>query len=262
MKPVYTDSAIEALDYACELASNQGSNFVGTEHLLLALAVCEDSAVSRILKDNGVSFDKLSQYLRASKKTKKKLYGEEYYSEKLKAVLTLAKAEAKNLKCMKVGTDHLLLAILKTPDSTALKLLASFSVNIQKIFMDILAANGVDSNAAKKELSQLKAPNKKKSATPALDQYSRDLTLSALNDEMDPVVGRTEEIERVMQILCRRMKNNPCLVGEPGVGKTAVVEGLAQLIAAGNVPELLQDKRILSLDLSGMVAGSKYRGEF
>ena len=174
-----------------------------------------------------------------------------------------AEKEADRLRNEKIGTEHILLAILKSEDTLAIKLLNSMAVNLKKTFVDTLVALGMDMTQAKRELGALSNPkNKKKSSFPTLEQYSRDLTEAAREDRLDPVVGRNAEVERVMQILCRRMKNNPCLVGEPGVGKTAVVEGLAQMIASGTVPEILADKRILSLDLSGMVAGSKYRGEF
>ena len=185
------------------------------------------------------------------------------YSDKLNTLLEQAEKEADRLRNEKIGTEHILLAILKSEDTLAIKLLNSMAVNLKKTFVDTLVALGMDMTQAKRELGALSNPkNKKKSSFPTLEQYSRDLTEAAREDRLDPVVGRNAEVERVMQILCRRMKNNPCLVGEPGVGKTAVVEGLAQMIASGTVPEILADKRILSLDLSGMVAGSKYRGEF
>ena len=162
-----------------------------------------------------------------------------------------------------MGTEHILLALIKETDCVAVKLMASENVNIQKVYTDILLACGSDANTAKREYAALKkSRNKSKTSTPTLDQYSRDLTQEARMGNMDPVIGRTKEIERVMQILSRRMKNNPCMVGEPGVGKTAVVEGIAYLIAHDEVPDTVKGKRLLSLDLSSMVAGSKYRGEF
>ena len=171
------------------------------------------------------------------------------------------------LLCLGAGTcrqtEHILLALIKETDCVAVKLMASENVNIQKVYTDILLACGSDANTAKREYAALKkSRNKSKTSTPTLDQYSRDLTQEARMGNMDPVIGRTKEIERVMQILSRRMKNNPCMVGEPGVGKTAVVEGIAYLIAHDEVPDTVKGKRLLSLDLSSMVAGSKYRGEF
>ena len=178
-------------------------------------------------------------------------------------ILDDSQYEARRLNSQEVGTEHILLALIKETDCVAVKLMASENVNIQKVYTDILLACGSDANTAKREYAALKkSRNKSKTSTPTLDQYSRDLTQEARMGNMDPVIGRTKEIERVMQILSRRMKNNPCMVGEPGVGKTAVVEGIAYLIAHDEVPDTVKGKRLLSLDLSSMVAGSKYRGEF
>ena len=215
----------------------------------------------KILAENGADESFVLKYLEQNSGTKK--IKTLVYSDKLNTLLEQAEKEADRLRNEKIGTEHILLAILKSEDTLAIKLLNSMAVNLKKTFVDTLVALGMDMTQAKRELGALSNPkNKKKSSFPTLEQYSRDLTEAAREDRLDPVVGRNAEVERVMQILCRRMKNNPCLVGEPGVGKTAVVEGLAQMIASGTVPEILADKRILSLDLSGMVAGSKYRGEF
>ena len=186
------------------------------------------------------------------------------YTKSAESILELAGNEAKRLESTEVGSEHLLIAILKHLDCTAVKIILSLKANIQKIYVDIMSACGVDGSTAKKEFVSLKkGKNKSKaSATPTLDQFSRDKTMDARMGNLDPVIGREKEIERVLQILSRRMKNNPCMVGEPGVGKTAVAEGIAYLIAAGDVPDTVRDKRLLSLDLSSMVAGSKYRGEF
>ena len=262
MRLEYTEQVQKVLAVMEDCAQQMRYGYVGTEHLLYGLLCCEDVTAWRLLTENGADLTFVEKYLETNKGEKRstKLPA---YSEKLLAVLEQAEKEADRFRDERIGTEHILLAILKSMDTIAVKLLNSMAVNLQKLFVDTLTALGMDLAQAKRELGLLKNPkNKKKSTSPTLDQYSRDLTQLAKDGMLDPVVGRMAEVERVMQILCRRMKNNPCLVGEPGVGKTAVVEGLAQLIASGNVPELLADKRIMSLDLSGMVAGSKYRGEF
>ena len=264
MKLSFTAQAQEVIDVMIETAVTMKHSFIGTEHLLYALITCPVGSANKVLIENGANQDTVRKYLAASQDvTRKKIKVPDAYSTKLVQIFEASEVEANKLKSEKVGTEHILSAILKSTDTVAVKLLNTMSLNIQKMYVDIMVSCGVDGMAAKKEFSILKAPaSKKKSPIQTLEQYSKDMTLAAANDSLDPVVGRQEEIERLMQILCRRMKNNPCMVGEPGVGKTAVVEGLAQLIASGNVPELLADKRILNLDLSGMVAGSKYRGEF
>ena len=185
------------------------------------------------------------------------------YSSRTEKVLKSAVAEAQNSGCEKAGTEHLLLAMLRETDCVGTRLLYTMGVNIQKLYAAVLGAMGYDNEAIQEEFQAAKAmQNLGGSPTPALDQYSRDLTQMAAEGKLDPVVGREKEISRLIQILSRRTKNNPCLVGEPGVGKTAIAEGLAQRILAGSVPETIKDKRLVVLDLSGMVAGSKYRGEF
>lgn len=264
MKLEYTPQAYDVLDVALETAKNMKHSFVGTEHLLYALANYPSGSANKILVENGVDESLIREYLvKTQDLGRGRVKDSSAYTDRLKAALDASETEARRQKCNQIGTEHLLIAILRMPESVAVKILSSLNVNIQKIYVDTLVACGLDASIAKKEFSAMVSPKqKKKSNFPTLEQYSRDLNMAAAEDTMDPVVGRTDEIQRVMQILCRRMKNNPCLVGEPGVGKTAVVEGLAQLINSGNVPELLAEKRILSLDLSGMVAGSKYRGEF
>ena len=262
MRLEYTEQAREVLVVMEETAHQMKYSYIGTEHLLYGMLSCPWVTAWKILAENGADESFVLKYLEqnsGSKKTPRKLA----YSDKLTQLLEQSEKEADRLRNEKIGTEHILLAILKSVDTLAIKLLNSMAVNLQKTFVDTLTALGMDLTQAKRELGALKNPkSKKKSSYPTLEQYSRDLTEAAREERLDPVVGRNAEVERVMQILCRRMKNNPCLVGEPGVGKTAVVEGLAQMIASGTVPEILADKRILSLDLSGMVAGSKYRGEF
>lgn len=261
MRLEYTEQAQEVLAVMEETAHRMKFGYIGTEHLLYGMLSCPWVTAWKILAENGADESFVLKYLEQNSGTKK--IKTLVYSDKLNTLLEQAEKEADRLRNEKIGTEHILLAILKSEDTLAIKLLNSMAVNLKKTFVDTLVALGMDMTQAKRELGALSNPkNKKKSSFPTLEQYSRDLTEAAREDRLDPVVGRNAEVERVMQILCRRMKNNPCLVGEPGVGKTAVVEGLAQMIASGTVPEILADKRILSLDLSGMVAGSKYRGEF
>ena len=261
MRLEYTEQAQEVLAVMEETAHQMKFSYIGTEHLLYGMLSCPRVTAWKILAENGADESFVLKYLEQNSGTKK--IKTLVYSDKLNTLLEQAEKEADRLRNEKIGTEHILLAILKSEDTLAIKLLNSMAVNLKKTFVDTLVALGMDMTQAKRELGALSNPkNKKKSSFPTLEQYSRDLTEAAREDRLDPVVGRNAEVERVMQILCRRMKNNPCLVGEPGVGKTAVVEGLAQMIASGTVPEILADKRILSLDLSGMVAGSKYRGEF
>lgn len=261
MRLEYTEQAQEVLAVMEETAHQRKFSYIGTEHLLYGMLSCPWVTAWKILAENGADESFVLKYLEQNSGTKK--IKTLVYSDKLNTLLEQAEKEADRLRNEKIGTEHILLAILKSEDTLAIKLLNSMAVNLKKTFVDTLVALGMDMTQAKRELGALSNPkNKKKSSFPTLEQYSRDLTEAAREDRLDPVVGRNAEVERVMQILCRRMKNNPCLVGEPGVGKTAVVEGLAQMIASGTVPEILADKRILSLDLSGMVAGSKYRGEF
>ncbi len=261
MRLEYTEQAQEVLAVMEETAHQMKFSYIGTEHLLYGMLSCPWVTAWKILAENGADESFVLKYLEQNSGTKK--IKTLVYSDKLNTLLEQAEKEADRLRNEKIGTEHILLAILKSEDTLAIKLLNSMVVNLKKTFVDTLVALGMDMTQAKRELGALSSPkNKKKSSFPTLEQYSRDLTEAAREDRLDPVVGRNSEVERVMQILCRRMKNNPCLVGEPGVGKTAVVEGLAQMIASGTVPEILADKRILSLDLSGMVAGSKYRGEF
>ena len=246
------------------MARKLGQNFVGSEHLIVALASVADTTAYSILNENGLDIVKIIDALKYTLEPGGVVTGErDKYTMSARRILDDSQYEARRLNSQEVGTEHILLALIKETDCVAVKLMASENVNIQKVYTDILLACGSDANTAKREYAALKkSRNKSKTATPTLDQYSRDLTQEARMGNMDPVIGRTKEIERVMQILSRRMKNNPCMVGEPGVGKTAVVEGIAYLIAHDEVPDTVKGKRLLSLDLSSMVAGSKYRGEF
>ena len=265
MKLPNSEKLQEILKEAKRISKKLGQNYIGSEHLLMALTFVSDTAPFVVLQENGVTIQSIINIL-----SQIPLAGGTFGAEKSKytksaeSILELAGNEAKRLESTEVGSEHLLIAILKHLDCTAVKIILSLKANIQKIYVDIMSACGVDGSTAKKEFVSLKkGKNKSKaSATPTLDQFSRDMTMDARMRNLDPVIGREKEIERVLQILSRRMKNNPCMVGEPGVGKTAVAEGIAYLIVAGDVPDTVRDKRLLSLDLSSMVAGSKYRGEF
>lgn len=264
MKLPYSKESDIVIKEANRVARKLGQNFVGSEHLIVALASVADTTAYSILNENGLDIVKIIDALKYTLEPGGVVTGErDKYTMSARRILDDSQYEARRLNSQEVGTEHILLALIKETDCVAVKLMASENVNIQKVYTDILLACGSDANTAKREYAALKkSRNKSKTSTPTLDQYSRDLTQEARMGNMDPVIGRTKEIERVMQILSRRMKNNPCMVGEPGVGKTAVVEGIAYLIAHDEVPDTVKGKRLLSLDLSSMVAGSKYRGEF
>lgn len=264
MKLPYSKESDIVIKEANRVARKLGQNFVGSEHFIVALASVADTTAYSILNENGLDIVKIIDALKYTLEPGGVVTGErDKYTMSARRILDDSQYEARRLNSQEVGTEHILLALIKETDCVAVKLMASENVNIQKVYTDILLACGSDANTAKREYAALKkSRNKSNTSTPTLDQYSRDLTQEARMGNMDPVIGRTKEIERVMQILSRRMKNNPCMVGEPGVGKTAVVEGIAYLIAHDEVPDTVKGKRLLSLDLSSMVAGSKYRGEF
>lgn len=263
MSEKFTDNAKQAINFAREVAFRLNHNYIGTEHLLMGLLQVEGVA-SRVLSENGVTLEKIMELVNqliAPNSAVEMMEGGSF-TPRSKRILDQSHKESAKLKVQETGTEHILIALLRETDCIAVRLLNTLGVNIQKVYIDLLAAAGVDISAAKSEFSSSKAKGKAKSATPTLDQYSRDLTEYAREGKLDPVIGRELEIQRVVQILSRRTKNNPCLVGEPGVGKTAIAEGLALKIIEGNIPDTIKDKRVVTLDLSGMVAGSKYRGEF
>lgn len=262
MRKGYTKSAERVLESAGKEALGKGHNYIGTEHLLLALVKTKGVA-SEVLKANGVLADKLEELMEELMVTDPSVLTKEQgeFTPRARKIIESSVSEAERLGAEKAGTEHILIALLKETDCIAVRLLNTKGINVQKLYIDVLTASGQDATSAKNEYMMQKG-KKGKSATPMLDQYSRDLTAYAKEGKLDPVIGRDAEIERLVQILSRRTKNNPCLIGEPGVGKTAVVEGLAQKIIDKDIPEVIQDKRVLTLDLSGMVAGSKYRGEF
>ena len=260
----YTNKAKAALKLAERAAKALNQNYVGTEHLLLGLLKEKTGTAAKVLQENGADEVRLTGLIKdliapdfpiATK-------DREGYSPRAMKILDNSHRQAQRFQSELTGTEHILLALIKEGENVAVRLLNTLGISVQKLYVDSLIAMGEDGALYKEDLAPKKAKGKKSAATQTLDQFSRDLTVLAREGKLDPVIGRSEEIKRVIQILSRRTKNNPCLVGEPGVGKTAIVEGLAQKIIEGDVPETVKGKRVVTLDLSGMVAGSKYRGEF
>lgn len=266
MQEKFTRQAQEALTLAKKTAQSCKHNYIGTEHILVGLIDQKEGTAGKVLEEFNVDKEKLLGLIDnliapPQGDTLAKAPG---YSPRARKIIESAQKEAESHHEDQAGTEHLLLALLKETDCVATRLLYTLGVNIQKLYIGILSAMGMDEEAISEEFQAGRAIKNKKAAssTPTLDQYSRDLTMMAAEGNLDPVVGRDKEIARLIQILSRRTKNNPCLVGEPGVGKTAIAEGLAQRIVSGMVPDTVKNKRVVVLDLSGMVAGSKYRGEF
>lgn len=256
----YTEQAKEALRIAGTIAKELEHPYVGTEHLLLGLRKVYSGVAGQVLANNGVQEENIEKVIEEliSPTSMLRVESRPEYSPRLEYILEEGKTEALRFREAEIGTEHLLLALLGDVDCVAMRILLTLNINPQKILRDILSVLGIEPKEYQEGISA--GSNKKK--TDVLEQYGVDLTQKAAEGKLDPVIGRKSEISRLMQILSRRTKNNPCLVGEPGVGKTAVIEGLAQQIAAGVVPDSMKEKRILTMDLSGMVAGSKYRGEF
>lgn len=258
----YTDKAKKALNYANRLSRSSGCNYVGTEHILAGLLKEGTGVAAEVLTANNVELEALLKLIDelVAAGDEVTVADRDGYSPRTQMVLDRAREMADRFDSERIGTEHLLLAIIKEGDCAASRLLNTMGANPQKLFVDILAAMGEDPAQYREEIQR--GRNEEATLTPTLDQYSRDLTAMARAGRLDPVIGREKETERVIQILCRRGKNNPCLIGEPGVGKTAIVEGIAQSLVNGNVPDIVADKRLVSLDMSGLVAKSKYRGEF
>ena len=262
MQEKYTKKAFDVLQRAKEAAAKLGNECIGTEHILLGLTLVQQSVAAKALEGQNVTYHQVMERICEMQGEKQKFYLPLDMTPRAKRVVERSKQEAVRLGANYVGTEHILLALLREPDTLAITLLEDLGVDIQTLYEDIMLLLGESEAQPAGVQGMHERPKEEISETETLDKFSRDMTALAKQGKFDPIVGREQEIERIIRILSRRTKNNPCLMGDPGVGKTAIVEGLAQKISDGNVPDTLRHKRILSLDLSAMVAGSKYRGEF
>ena len=260
----FTKSVEKVLEFAAELAAELGHNYIGTEHILYGLSKEETGVASKVLELQNVTADKVAEEIET-------LIGKGEviddissigFTPRSKRVIENAFIESKKLDSEFIGTEHLLIGIMREGDSVAVRIMLDLNVNPQKLYNEIIKVINEDSNTGIIEKQNKSKKYGSFNNTPTLNQYGTDLTQKAIDGKLDPIIGRKNEIERVIQILSRRTKNNPCLIGEPGVGKTAVAEGLAEKIIAEDIPEMLKDKRVVSLDIASMVAGAKYRGDF
>ena len=263
MQGKFTNKAQEVLKRAQEAALKLGNKYVGTEHILLGLTLVSDSLAAKALESQGVTYHQVMDKIQSMTGGTSAYYIPADFTPRAKRVVESSVQEAFRMGTGYVGTEHILIALIRENDNIAVRIMVSLDLNLQRLYDDIMnmLGEGEDQNSSARGMNS-QGEKQEKSATETLDKFSRDMTALAKKNKFDPIVGRDKEIERIVQILSRRTKNNPCLVGDPGVGKTAIVEGLAQKIAEGNVPDTLKNKRIVGLDLSAMVAGSKYRGEF
>ena len=262
----FTVKANEALNIAIHYAEKMGHTYIGSEHILMGLLKVGSGVAAAVLEDNGVTAEKINELITdtigvGSETT----LNPTQFTNRANRIIEMAATGSRNAGKELCGTEHLLIALLGDGENYALNFIKKLGVDAAFLTSEALNAAGFSNTydgAQNSGNAPKKGKQKKNSNTPNLDKFGRDLTAVAAEKKLDPVIGRSEEIERVIQILCRRTKNNPCLIGEPGVGKTAIAEGLALKINEGNVPEILKDKRLISLDLTGMVAGTKYRGDF
>ena len=259
----FTNRAKKAIELADELAVELGHNYVGTEHILYGLAKEGVGVASKVLEEQNITADdilaKIEELIGREEKLEQGTLG---FTPRTKRVIENSFREAKRLGSDYIGTEHLLIGLMREGDSVAVRILLDLNLNIEKLYTEIIKVLNEYDGANMPEKSSKEKSHTSFNSTPTLNQFGNDLTKQAEEGRLDPVIGRKSETERVVQILSRRTKNNPCLIGEPGVGKTAVVEGLAEKIISGNVPEILKNKRVVSIDISSMVAGAKYRGDF
>lgn len=266
MQGKFTKKAQAVIRRAQEAAIEFGHNYVGTEHILLGLTEVSDGVAAKAIENQGITSEDVMNKIESLIKTSDSVIGvPQDFTPRTKRIIESSIQEASKMGTGYIGTEHILLALMNEADSIAARILVLLGINSQRLYEDIMSMLGEGEKSGGTPMGMGNHSNQqsnRKSSTPTLDKYSRDFTQMAHNNKFDPIIGRNTEIERVIQILSRRTKNNPCLVGDPGVGKTAIAEGLAQKIAEGNIPQILKDKKIICLDLSSMVAGSKYRGEF
>ena len=260
----FTNRAEKALDIAAELAAELGHNYIGTEHILYGLSKEGTGVASKVLETQTITPEKIAEEIETliGKGEEIEDISQVGFTPRSKRVIENAFIEARKLGSEFIGTEHLLIGIMREGDSVAVRIMLDLNINPQKLYNEIIKVVNEDANAGASEKTTNNKPKGSFNQTSTLNQYGTDLTKKALEGKLDPVIGRKEEIERVIQILSRRTKNNPCLIGEPGVGKTAVVEGLAEKIIVDDIPEMLKNKRVVTLDIASMVAGAKYRGDF